>query len=67
MCFGLKSYSHKETEDSINIEDYQDEINMLKLKIKKYLLENVFNMDETALFYKQRTNKSINSLLINTD
>ena len=67
MCFGLKSYSHKETEDSINIEDYQDEINMLKLKIKKYLLENVFNMDETALFYKQRKNKSINSLLINTD
>ena len=67
MCFGLKSYSHKETEDSINIEDYQDEINMLKLKIKKYLLENVLNMYETALFYKQRTNKLMNSLLINTE
>ena len=34
---------------------------MLKLKIKKYLLKNVFNMDETTLFYKQRTNKSMNS------
>ena len=32
---------------------------MLKLKIKKYLLENVFNMDETALFYKQHPSKSI--------
>ena len=67
MRFELKSYSHKETEDSINIEDYQDEINMLKLKIKKYLLENVLNMYETALFYKQRTNKLMNSLLINTE
>ena len=59
--YGIRSYSNVGNEKLIDIKDYGEDIFLIKSKIKNYSIENVFNFDETALFYQAKPLKSLNT------
>ena len=56
---GIKLYKKHGESANIKIEDVKQEIKTIKQKLSKYDPSDIYNMDETGLFYKLEPNKTL--------
>ncbi|KAG2216300.1 hypothetical protein INT45_012478 [Circinella minor] len=65
QCFGFRMYHIYGEAGSADIEASQISLSALQEKIKQYPLNNIYNMDETALYYRCPPSTTISSRPIN--
>jgi hypothetical protein len=67
LRFNLRRYTKHGEADKVDLKLIEDKIINIKDEISKYNMNNVYNFDETALFYRLRPNKTLASGCINDD
>jgi hypothetical protein len=67
LRFNLRRYTKHGEADKVDLKLIEDEIINIKDEISKYNMNDVYNFDETALFYRLQPNKTLASGCINGD
>ena len=57
--YNVRNFTKQGEEGSVDLKVVEDGRKIIGEKIKKYSLDDVFNFDETALFYKLQPNKTL--------